>query len=202
MLVIIIAYIAGAIPGGYLLNRYLPGFHIPVLEKYLNMFHYSTLAANVSSPLYSMLADGVKGVSVLLLVPFLARLLDGSQWHWLVYPFVSNGLVQAAALVAAVCGHVFAVYVCGWGGKGTAVMLGGFFILAPTATIIALLIFVPVALFTHTVLFGSLTAACSMPLLLWFTNPDDVPLQLCALFLAVLSVLTHYRDIQLRHAVT
>jgi glycerol-3-phosphate acyltransferase PlsY len=197
MLVIIVAYIIGAIPGGYLVSRILQyvdaGRRMPSAES-----HYAIRFGRISSALGSILADAAKGMLVVWIVPKLAGYVDTPEWRWLIYPFISTGLLRAAVLVIAVCGHVLSVYICGWGGKGTAVTLGGFMVLAPKITLCAMALFIPIAGVTRTIIYASLIACCSLPVMFILVARDEVPLLVASVILALLSVLTHYRDMKHR----
>lgn len=198
MLVIIVAYIIGAIPGGYLVSRILHYIEArrntpPVKAQRAIRFE------RISTALASILADAAKGILVVWFVPKLAGYVDTTEWHWLIYPFISMGLLRAAVLVIAVFGHVLSVYICGWGGKGTAVTLGGFMVLAPKITLCALALFIPVAGVTRTIVYASLIACCSLPVLLVLFARDEVPLLVASVILALLSVITHYRDMKRRN---
>jgi glycerol-3-phosphate acyltransferase PlsY len=197
MLVIIVAYIIGAIPGGYLVSRILQ-----YTEAKRNMppaeADYAIRFKRISTALGSILADAAKGMLVVWLVPKLAGYADTPEWRWLIYPFISMGLLRAAVLVIAVFGHVLSVYICGWGGKGTAVTLGGFIVLAPKITLCALALFVPIAGVTRTIIYASLIACCSLPVLFILFARDEVPLLVASIILALLSVITHYRDMKRR----
>ena len=197
MLVIIVAYIIGAIPGGYLVNRFLQSRkarrNAPADET-----PRTARIDRIQSVLGSILADAAKGALAVYLVPVLAALCIDAGWQWIVYPFIPPGFLNAAVLVIVVVGHVFSVYVCGWGGKGTAVTLGGFMVLAPQITLYAMVLFIPIALATGTILYASLCACCSLPILVLICKQDEMPLMVAAGILALLSIITHYRDVSRR----
>jgi glycerol-3-phosphate acyltransferase PlsY len=68
-----------------------------------------------------------------------------------------------AAGVAAVLGHVFPVWLRGRGGKGVATACGAFAVLAPEATLVALVGFVITVAATRLVSVGSLVATLTLP---------------------------------------
>jgi glycerol-3-phosphate acyltransferase PlsY len=68
-----------------------------------------------------------------------------------------------AAGVAAVVGHVFPVWLRGRGGKGVATACGAFSLLAPLATVAAVLAFLVTATATRIVSAGSLVATVVLP---------------------------------------
>jgi glycerol-3-phosphate acyltransferase PlsY len=72
-----------------------------------------------------------------------------------------------AAAAAAVLGHVFPVWLRFHGGKGVATGLGVFLVLAPLATLCAVVFFVLVVWLWRYVSLGSLIAALILPLAVW-----------------------------------
>jgi glycerol-3-phosphate acyltransferase PlsY len=194
MLVILFAYIIGAIPGGYLVNRILQNRKAARSMPVADAQHAARLERMIPA-LASIFADAAKGALAVYLVPKLAAFCIEGGWQWIVYPFIPQGFLNAAVLVIVVLGHVFSVFICGWGGKGTAVTLGGFMVLAPKITLYALALFLPVTLTTGTILYASLIACCSLPILILICEPSKVPLLVSASILAVLSIITHYRDV-------
>jgi hypothetical protein len=78
------------------------------------------------------------------------------------------------------------------------VTLGGFIVLAPKITLCALALFVPIAGVTRTIIYASLIACCSLPVLFILFARDEVPLLVASIILALLSVITHYRDMKRR----
>lgn len=79
---------------------------------------------------------------------------------------VSLDLTYVLCAAAAVLGHVFPVFAGFRGGKGVATGFGALLVLLPTASAIALGIFVAVVASTRIVSLGSLMAALFMPLYL------------------------------------
>lgn len=192
MLIIILSYILGAIPAGYLINKYFPiteylsSSRSPLpssAKKFLSLHGEQTL---------SIAADLFKGFITVLIVAYIGGSLSGGL-RILVFPFVSPGLIHVGALVFAVLGHVFSVYVCGWGGRGVATAFGGFLFLMPKAALAAMLVFLIAAFFKKSIQFASLIASWSLPVLIWYFYRMNVPYQIAAVFLAILSLITHYK---------
>jgi glycerol-3-phosphate acyltransferase PlsY len=75
---------------------------------------------------------------------------------------VPEGATVAAG-VAAVVGHVFPLWLRGRGGKGVATACGAFAVLAPMATLAALVTFVLTVAATRLVSAGSLVATLTLP---------------------------------------
>ena len=184
MLIIVLAYLVGAIPGGYLLNRLTHRLYGPGLHERLERIH--------GSAIYSSLADIGKGALVAWAIPAFGSWLQGTPWNWLVRPFVSPGLREVAALLTAVAGHVLSVYVCGWGGRGISVTFGAFLVLAPVPALCALGVCAVVAALTRTVWKGAVVALWVLPALIWYFDRQALLYQGAALAIALVSVATHF----------
>jgi glycerol-3-phosphate acyltransferase PlsY len=74
---------------------------------------------------------------------------------------------MAAAGTAAVVGHIYPVWLRFHGGKGVAVAAGVFGVLAPAATLAAILVFVAAVWLTRVVSLGSIAATLMLPPLVW-----------------------------------
>ena len=196
MLIIILSYFLGAIPAGYLINRYFPIIDLITSD---NSFLPKSIRYTVKlhgSKVLSIAADLMKGWIVVWAVSRLGMRVSGSNLGILVFPFVSPGLIYVGVLVSAVLGHVLSVYICGWGGRGTATALGGFLFLMPEAAIGAILVFVVTAFLKKSIQFASIVASWALPVLIWYLYRMNVPYQVAAIFLAALSIITHYKYIR------
>ena len=98
--------------------------------------------------------------------------------------------------VAAIIGHVRPIYIrFGKGGKGVATAAGVFLALAPTQTLLTLLIFGAVLLVSGYVSLGSLTSAIALPILLGATVGTASPLFAISVLVAVFVFWTHRANI-------
>ncbi|WP_210489485.1 glycerol-3-phosphate 1-O-acyltransferase PlsY [Rufibacter aurantiacus] len=99
--------------------------------------------------------------------------------------------------VVAVVGHIFPVYVGFKGGKGVATVMGMVLAVHLPVALICLGIFVVVLLLTKYVSLSSMLAAISFPLLLMLPmfRPDNLLLPIFGIFIAVMVVLTHKKNI-------
>ncbi|MET0621699.1 MAG: glycerol-3-phosphate 1-O-acyltransferase PlsY [Pyrinomonadaceae bacterium] len=169
--VVSLAYLLGSIPFGYLLVRLRGGGDVRRTGS------GGTGATNVSRSagkrvgVLTLLLDALKGMGAVLV----ARSLLGAGAEWWV----------CAAGVAAVLGHVFPVWLRFRGGKGVATGLGVFLVLAPLATMCALVVFVVVVGLWRYVSLGSMTAAAVLPLAVWALSALGISDRAAAPVLAV-----------------
>lgn len=153
--IVLLAYLLGSIPFGYLLVKLTGGGDVRETGSGGTGATNVTRRAGKWAGLMTLLLDALKGVAAALI----ARLIlgDGSGVNWWV----------AAASVAVVAGHVFPVWLKFRGGKGVATGLGVFLVLAPLAVLCALLVFVVIVWATRYVSLGSMVAAAMLPLAVW-----------------------------------
>jgi acyl phosphate:glycerol-3-phosphate acyltransferase len=186
VLVLIIAYLIGSIPFGYLIVRTKEGGDIRQTGS------GGTGATNVSrragkaAGVLTLLLDASKGAAAVLI----AQNVSDSEW------------VKAAAAIAVIVGHIFPVWLGFRGGKGVATGVGVFLVLAPVALLCAGVIFVSIVFFTRYVSLGSIMAAALIPLLVWLQNvfvepvADLRPLLTAAVVGALLIILAHRGNIE------
>ena len=186
----IIAYLIGSIPFGYLIVRRKVGDDIRQSGS------GGTGATNVSrkagkaAGVFTLVLDALKGsVAVLIARVVLGPSLDVGWW-------------VAAAAIATIVGHIFPVWLGFKGGKGVATGVGVFLILAPVALLCAGVLFVAIVSLTRYVSLGSIVAAATIPLFVWlqsvFVEPvaDLRPLLAAAIVGALLIVFAHRGNIE------
>src|ERR671916_683745 len=122
-LVVILSYLIGSIPFGYLIVRARDGGDVRETGS------GGTGATNVTRR-----AGRGAGILTGALVALVAR--------WLLAPDFGVNWLVAAASVAVVVGHIFPVWLKFRGGKGVATGLGVFLSLTPAAVALALPVFV------------------------------------------------------------
>ena len=104
---------------------------------------------------------------------------------------------QLAFGIAAVIGHLFPVYTGFRGGKGIATMMGLLIGLNPLAALFSFLVFVVVLLVSKYVSLGSIVASMAFPVFVMFVlNSDNSSLNLFAIFVPILSLITHQKNIE------
>ncbi|CAN5741012.1 glycerol-3-phosphate 1-O-acyltransferase PlsY [soil metagenome] len=193
LLVIVISYLVGSIPVGYLVVRAKEGDDIRQTGS------GGTGATNVSrragkgAGVLTLILDALKGAVSVLFAKWVVGLDSSAQLPapWLV----------AAAALAVLVGHIFPIWLKFRGGKGVATGVGIFLILMPAVVFVAVLIFVGVVMLTRYVSLGSIVATLAIPILVWLQNaligplPDFVPLMTVAVAGASLIVLAHRENI-------
>lgn len=177
--VIVISYLLGSIPFGYLIVRATQGADVRETGS------GGTGATNVSrragkvAGVVTLLLDALKGAAAVAIAKVILGLdvfpamqggghlgpslqllsIQPDQIHRDLYWWV------AAAAITAIVGHIFPVWLRFRGGKGVATGVGVFLMLAPIAVALSAVIFVTVVWRTRYVSLGSILAAATIPLL-------------------------------------
>ena len=190
LIVILVSYLIGSIPFGYMIVRGKLGDDIRQSGS------GGTGATNVSrragkaAGVFTLVLDALKGVIAVLV----ARAMFpgvGPYADWL----------AAAAGIAALVGHIFPVWLGFRGGKGVATGVGVFIVIAPVALLCAGVLFVAIVAVTRYVSLGSIIAAVTVPLFVWlqavFVEPvaDLRPLLTAAITGAALILFAHRGNI-------
>ena len=181
VLVVLGAYLLGAIPFGYLIYRARSGRDIRA-EGSGNIGATNVMRrAGPAAGIATLLLDAAKGYVAVWLA---ARLTGGAPW------------VIAAAAVAALLGHTFPVYLRFRGGKGVATALGVFAALAPRSILLALVVFaITLAAFRYVSL-GSIVASAAFPVLALLLDSPQRPVVLGAFVCAALIIVKHSSNIR------
>ena len=185
LIILIIAYLIGSIPFGYLIVRTKGGGDVRQTGSGGTGATNVSRRAGKSAGVLTLLLDAAKGAAAVLI----AQNVSGSDW------------VKAAAAIAVIVGHIFPVWLRFRGGKGVATGVGVFLVLAPIAMLCAGVVFVSIVFFTRYVSLGSITAAALIPLFVWLQNvfveplADPRPLLTAAITGAVLIVFAHRGNI-------
>jgi glycerol-3-phosphate acyltransferase PlsY len=157
--IVIIAYLLGSIPFGYLVVRGATGGG-DVRETGSG----GTGATNVTrragkkAGILTLVLDALKGT----LAVYISLATLTTDWN------VTTPV--AAAAVAVIAGHIFPVWLRFRGGKGVATGLGAFLVLAPLACALAAFAFLVVFALTRYVSLGSIIAATTIPCLSFFST--------------------------------
>ena len=214
--VIVISYLLGSIPFGYLIVRATQGADVRETGS------GGTGATNVSrragklAGVVTLLLDALKGAAAVAI----AKVILGLD----VFPAVQGGgdigpplqflsaqpdqirrdlyWWVAAAAIAAIVGHIFPVWLRFRGGKGVATGVGVLLVLTPLAVVLAGVIFVLLVWRTRYVSLGSILAAVAIPLFVLlgnaFVQPVDhlMPILSVAMAGAMLIMFAHRENIR------
>jgi acyl phosphate:glycerol-3-phosphate acyltransferase len=181
----IVAYLLGSIPFGLLFTKLFGGGDV---RKAGSGNIGATNVARVAGPLpgiLTLLFDAAKGAAAV----WLAARFSNESATWMVI-----------AALAALIGHCFPAWLKFRGGKGVATAAGTFLMLSPLALLGSVILFLVVVVFWRYVSLGSISAAASMPLLIYFLwAPHHAPplaVTFGALAAAALIIYKHDANIQ------
>jgi acyl phosphate:glycerol-3-phosphate acyltransferase len=177
----IIGYLLGSIPFGYLLVRVFLGADVR-----------STGSGNIGATNVARTSRALGFITLLL------DLLKGFAAVWLASIFFpTNRTAVFVAALAAICGHIFPVWLRFRGGKGVATGLGSFLLLTPKAILVAVGIFVALVLVFRYISLGSITAAASLPVAAAFLGEGRSPAQIFLVSLgSLLIIVKHHQNIR------
>jgi len=181
LLAVIVAYLLGSIPFGYLLVKCWRGQDVRATGS------GSIGATNVSrvlgalGGLLTLLFDLAKGYAAV----WLTAVLTGQEVHWL-----------AAAGLAAILGHMFPVFLRFRGGKGVATGLGVFIYFTPWAVAVAVILWLLVVAVWRYISLGSILATAAYPVFAYALYQPALPVTLAAIVAASLIIIRHAGNIQ------
>jgi len=183
LLLIIAAYLLGAVPFGLVFSRWLIG-------KDPREFGSGNIGAtNVERiggkkiGLLTLAADIIKGA-----IPVAIAMQIGNNGQ-------SNEWLIAATAIAAFLGHIFPVYLQFKGGKGVATMFGVLLPWQPQVALIAFAVWLSAVLLSRYVALASILAGLSLPLSAWLFGASTAALYACLLFFVLMSV-RHKTNVQ------
>ena len=199
--VIVIAYLLGSIPFGYLIVRATQGADVRETGS------GGTGATNVSrragkaAGLVTLLLDALKGAAAVAIAKVVLGLPVFAFGSSTGLPVENADWWVAAAAIAVIVGHIFPVWLRFRGGKGVATGVGVFLVMAPIAVAFAGVIFVLVVWRTRYVSLGSIVAAVAIPMFVLLQNafirPVEslAPIMSAAIAGAALIVFAHRENI-------
>ncbi len=179
-LMIGLAYLIGAIPTSYLAAKHGAGIDLRENgSKNLGATNvYRVLGWGYAIPVG--LFDVAKGF---VAAYFLARWVGPEQW------------IPIAVGVSAILGHVFPVHLKFSGGKGVATAAGVVLGIAPTATLMSVLVWGALVFATGIVSVASMSAAFAFPLAVWVLTPERTTLVYTGVGIAVFIVFNHRSNV-------
>src|SRR6266567_1544407 len=187
--IVILAYLLGSVPVGYLLVRIFR-------KQDIRTFGSGNIGAT------NVLRSGGKGLGA---ATFLLDVVKGAGavllGAWLAAPLLP-GLpqrdVEALAALFAVVGHMFPVWLKFRGGKGVATGFGVFLVAAPLAALASITLFALVFALTRYVSLASILGAASFPIFAWLTVSGPKPPFFIAVqfIVASLIIVKHHPNIR------
>ena len=161
LLVLVVSYLVGAIPFGYLLVKWKTGSDVRAKGSgnigATNVLRTTGRAAGVAT----LLLDIAKGWFAVWLA---ARLTAGDP------------LWMSAAALAVMAGHAFPVFLKFKGGKAVASFIGAALFLTPAALLAEVVVFVAAVAWTRTISMGSIIGAATFPLAVWLISKPPLPI--------------------------
>jgi glycerol-3-phosphate acyltransferase PlsY len=181
LLSILIAYLLGSIPFGYVLTRLATGKDVRQAGSG-NIGATNVLrTAGRGLAVATLLLDAAKGY---LAVWIAGQLTQGSE-GWM-----------ANAALAVMAGHAWPVFLRFQGGKTVATFIGAFGCLTPVPLAAALLVFAVVVAATRYISAGSIIAAATFPLGVWIILHPPATVVLASLLAAGFIVYRHRANLQ------
>jgi len=189
LLVVVLAYLLGSIPTGFLLMRFFRKQDIRTLGS-----------GNIGAT--NVLRSGAKGLGA---ATFLLDMLKGCCAVWLgavlaphLLPDWSLRNVEALAALCAVLGHMFPVWLGFKGGKGVATGFGVFLVAAPWAALAAITVFALILGISRFVSLGSILGAASFPIFAWFLVTGEKPVFFLVVqaTVALLIIVKHHQNVR------
>ncbi len=177
----LIGYLLGSIPFGYVLVRTFRGADIRVSGSG-NIGATNVARTSTGLGLVTLFLDTAKGAAAVILVSAMFP-------HMRVLAFVAS--------LAALCGHVFPVWLGFRGGKGVATTFGSFLVLMPKTIVATLGIFVVIVATFRYVALASIIAAVSFSVLALLMGETQNGIEISLLAAASLLIIyKHYQNIR------
>jgi len=181
LLGIVIAYLLGSIPFGYILTRFATGRDVRE-EGSGNIGATNVVrAAGRNVGLATLALDMAKGTLAVWLAGWLT---DGSS-GWM-----------ADAALAALAGHAFPVFLNFKGGKTVATFAGAFGYLMPVPLLATVLVFIIVVAATRYVSAGSIMGAAMFPLGAWIIEHPSLTEMLVTILACAFIVYRHLPNLE------
>lgn len=181
LLALILAYVIGGIPFGFLLVRLKTGRDVR------SMGSGNIGATNVlrttgrSIAILTLLLDIAKGFFAV----WLESRLAGHSPFW-----------TSAAALAVMFGHAYPVFLKFQGGKAVASFIGAFLYLTPVALFSVLVLYVIVVAATRYISLASIIAAGTFPLAVWIILHPPAPVLIASLIAGAFIVYRHGANIE------
>jgi glycerol-3-phosphate acyltransferase PlsY len=159
LLALVVAYLLGAIPFGYLLVKWKTGADVR-----------ASGSGNIGATNVLRTGGRVAGIATLLL-----DIAKGYAAVWIAGRLTEQEpLWMAAAALAVMAGHAYPVFLKFKGGKAVASFVGAFLCLTPGAIAAEFMVFVVVVAWTRHISMGSIVGAATFPLAVWLIAKSPI----------------------------
>jgi glycerol-3-phosphate acyltransferase PlsY len=188
LILVVLAYLLGSIPTGYLLVKLFRHEDIRSLGSgnigATNVIRSGGKGLGAAT----FLLDALKGAIAVLLSALIAPQFSG----------IPPRDIEALAALVAVLGHMFPLWLKFKGGKGVATGFGVFLVAAPLGALAAITVFAIILLLTRYVSVASILGAASFPIFAWFLVRGDKPPFFIAaqVIVALLIIVKHHQNIR------
>jgi len=180
LLVVVVAYLAGGIPFGYLLVRMKTGRDVRTMGS-----------GNIGAT--NVLRTTGRSIAVITLILDIGK---GLFSVWLAAKLTAESpLWMSAAALAVMAGHAYPVFLKFKGGRAVASFVGAFLYLTPVPLLASILLFVIVVAATRYISLGSIIAAGSLPLGVWMIEHPPAPVVIAALVAGAFIIYRHKDNI-------
>ncbi|MBC2715310.1 MAG: glycerol-3-phosphate 1-O-acyltransferase PlsY [Desulfobacteraceae bacterium] len=184
--IIIFAYLIGSIPFGLVLAKTFKSVDLREIGSGNIGATNARRAGGWGLGLATLACDVLKGTIPVLIASAISQ---GNE----------NGLKEvwvALTAISAFCGHLFPVYLkFKTGGKGVATAVGCFAVISPIALAISIVAFIIAAGISNRVSAGSLAAAATLPISVFWLN-QSLMLFGCALLISLAIIFRHKDNIK------
>lgn len=179
--VVLVAYLLGSIPFGYLLVRWKTGGDVRAAGS-----------GNIGATNVLRTTGRLAGVATLLL-----DIAKGYLAVWIARQWTDDSpLWVSLAVLAVMAGHAFSIFLGFKGGKAVASFVGAFLCLAPFAVAMEAVVFVGVVAWTRYISLGSIIGAATFPLAIWLLAKPPIPIFLAAIVASAFVIYKHSSNIE------
>ncbi len=184
LLAVLLAYLIGAIPFGFLLVKLTTGKDVR-----------ASGSGNIGAT--NVLRTTGKGAGIATLLLDIAK---GFGAVWLAADLTNDStLWTSAAALAVMAGHAYPIFLRFKGGKAVASFVGAFAYLTPVPLLAVALLFFLVVAGTRYISAGSIVGAASFPLGVWLILHPPVEILLASLIAGAFIIYRHKSNIQRIH---
>lgn len=181
LLAIVIAYLVGGIPFGYVLVRLTTGKDVR-----------SSGSGNIGATNVLRTTGRAAGVATLLL-----DIAKGFISVWLAAKMTGDDpLWMSLSALAVMAGHAFPIFLKFQGGKAVASFIGAFLYLTPLPLAAVLVLFVITVAVTKAISAGSILAAGTFPLGVWLILHPPAPVLIASLIAGAFIVYRHKSNME------